>query len=1132
MFVLGAVLISAWILLSWYITTLRFDTQIEEVIEHEQNDAKEISENMTESVRHNLHFIAGIPDSLQQSTRLNKAINQFGVKPLLQGLSRQDATKHWRANAGLEELNNELNSIQHALGVDMIFLVNATGDCIASSNLDNSSTPIGSNFSDRDYFIDGIKGMGSMQYAVGRTTHKAGIYFSSPVWRGGHFNGIVVAKVDVSSLSFLTRKADVYVVDNNGVIIMAHNEDMLFHSIHGAAVNTMSDEKRLKLYAQINFPELKISPWRSSTLLKKIRDENFPRVLASTELAEYGMTVYAENDLPSLHGLEHEKLANFRLMSLIGTSLLIIGGGLIFHIQNKRLQKQAELEQRAFYEHLIETLGEGLYVQDQNGNCTHMNSEAEKLLGWRRDELIGKSMHDITHKHSPDGDPSATADCKIMMRVNENGSCYCDDQMFVSKEGRIFPVELWSRSIVRNGVNQGTVVAFRDMSERRQAELAIIQAKEEAERANRVKGDFLANMSHEIRTPMNGVIGMTELALDTDLNPEQREYLGMVKSSANALLAIINDILDFSKIEAGKMNLENIDFNFEDMLSDTAQAVAPRAHQKGLELLLDIAPTVPDIVQGDPGRLRQIILNLLGNAIKFTDQGEIKVRVDGEVQVDDPKSIAMHIGVSDSGIGIPADKLQTIFESFSQADTTTTRKYGGMGLGLAITSQLVGLMHGRIWVESDIGKGSIFHIEVPLGRGAVAANPKYEAVKLADMHVLVVDDNVTNREIAVELLKRWKMRPIAVTGGQAALAELERARCEDDGYQLMLLDMSMPDFDGFAVAEYLHAHPDLSAARIMLLTSSGQRGDATRCRELGIAAYLHKPYTQRVLFEAIMDTIGLSKIDKAPLVTRHTIMQNKRSLKILLAEDNSVNQLLATRLLEKLGHNVEVAGNGLIAVNKWKNAQYDLILMDIDMPEMNGIDATTLIRTEEQRTGKHISIIGLTAHAMQGSREKFLAAGMDGYLSKPIDTEALWNELESIKSSHSNPASRQINAAVQLENSSLSFDLKRALPMMDNDMELFNEMVGIFLGDYPIQMEALRKAIDTGDIDTIRHKAHSIKGMVSVFATPEIAAIAQRIEMQPDNDHARDFAELAKALSWLAATLTKSLKSDHLNINE
>jgi CheY-like chemotaxis protein len=441
-------------------------------------------------------------------------------------------------------------------------------------------------------------------------------------------------------------------------------------------------------------------------------------------------------------------------------------------------------------------------------------------------------------------------------------------------------------------------------------------------------------------------------------------------------------------------------------------------------------------------------------------------------------------------------------------------------------------MQGRIWVESEIGKGSTFYIDVPLGRQAVATNQKYEAVKLADMHVLVVDDNVTNREIAVELLKRWKMRPIAVTGGQAALAELERARREGDGYQLLLLDLCMPDFDGFAVAEYLHTHPDLSAARIILLTSSGQRGDATRCRESGIAAYLHKPYTQRVLFEAIMDTIGLSKTDKAPLVTRYTIKQNKRNLKILLAEDNSINQILATRLLEKLGHSVEVAGNGLIAVNKWKNTEYDLILMDIDMPEMNGIDATNLIRTEEQHTGKHISIIGLTAHAMQGSREKFLAAGMDGYLSKPIDTEALWNELESIKSNHPNPAFTQISSADQLENSSLSFDLKRALPMMDNDMDLFKVMVGIFQEDFPIQLQALRKAIDSGDVETIRHEAHSIKGMVSVFATPEIVAIAQRIEMQPDHDHARDFAELAKALSWLAAALTNSLKSDHLSINE
>jgi two-component system, sensor histidine kinase and response regulator len=782
-------------------------------------------------------------------------------------------------------------------------------------------------------------------------------------------------------------------------------------------------------------------------------------------------------------------------------------------------------DSRALYSSLVENLPVQVLRKDLEGKFTFANESFCRLLGKTFDEIVGKTDYDfypseLAQKYRRDD-----------ARVAEAGVLFEDVEEY-EKLGETRYVHVM-KSAGRDAAGEivGTQAVFWDVTARKWAETHLAQAKEAAEAANRAKSSFLANMSHEIRTPLNAILGMTELVLDTRLSVEQREYLTVVRESGESLLSLISDVLDFSKIEAGRLELDRGVFDLQESLGDTLKSLAIRAHRKGLELGCCMRRGVPELVTGDATRLRQVVVNLVGNAIKFTDRGEVMLDVECESR--SAGEAVLHFAVSDTGIGIADDKQAMIFGAFVQGDSTTTRKFGGTGLGLAISSRLVELMGGRVWLASQLGRGSTFHFTVSVGlpQDEVAEHVPPQATTLRGMPILVVDDNATTREILGELLARWGLEPTLASGALEGLGVLRQAKDSEHPFRVALVDAAMPEVDGFALIHRLREQIDPALPTVMMLASGDRPGDISRCEQLHVSAYLLKPIKPSELIDAIALALGISTPEEDAVETAVKGPQTVQQLKILLAEDSLVNQKLVRALLERRGHSVLVANNGSEAVAAFASQRFDVILMDIQMPEMDGLEATAAIRMAERQSGIHTPIVAMTAHVLQGDRERCLEAGMDEYLAKPIRARRLFETIEAMVPAASVATPSPAAAAQPVAGSASAtaddrpngahaaaapvlvtesgavpvvsmaglpegggVDWRIAMQTVGGDRELLKSVVESFLEEIPRLMTGLSQAMADSDPAGIMQCAHTLKSSMNYFGIRKGFELAFRLE--------------------------------------
>jgi len=777
-------------------------------------------------------------------------------------------------------------------------------------------------------------------------------------------------------------------------------------------------------------------------------------------------------------------------------------------LSRKKAAQELEASNR-FFQNLVDLSPDPIIITDRSGCITRTNKAFHTMIGYSEEELLGKPAYNYY-------DPEGTFECTtgeiitldqeaLAQKYQRYASLLNAREMFninkyfVHKNGKLVPTV---QNVVflqdAAGNEAGSFSIIRNITEQQKSELELINAKDAAESANRAKGQFLANISHEIRTPLNGIIGMIGLLLDTELTPKQQSYVETTKNSANALITIINDILDFSKIEAGKMDLESIDFDLRTLLDNINDPFAIRAHEKGLNYACLVKNDVPSLLKGDPGRLRQVLNNLIGNALKFTADGEIIIRISLVKETEFTAKI--YFSIRDSGIGIPRDKTGILFKEFTQADASTTRKFGGTGLGLAISKQLCENMGGEMGVETEEGEGSTFWFTAVFDKQkkCVRELPLETDAPVSGKHILIVDDSTTNRLVLKEQLKNWSCITDEAANGIAALEKLIKAKEKEHPFDLAILDLEMPKMNGVDLAKVIKNDTSLKETLIIIMASIGKRGDAAYLSNIGASAYLIKPVKQSHLKECLRTIFTrkatLRPTGNRPIVTRHSLSENrKHRKKILIAEDNSINCTVAIAMLEKLGYFADTAETGREVIKKLSRDHYDLVLMDIQMPEMDGLEAARMIRDPASSVLNHdILIIAMTAHAGESHKNKCFAAGMDSYIAKPIEAEVLEETLDTVfADSHSLRIGKKTSSRPA---PNTVFDRQALRNRLCNNEKLFDELIAVFLRTLPKKLAKLKNACQSSQPEEIRRIAHSLKGTTATVGAPAMQNIALQIE--------------------------------------
>jgi two-component system, sensor histidine kinase and response regulator len=749
---------------------------------------------------------------------------------------------------------------------------------------------------------------------------------------------------------------------------------------------------------------------------------------------------------------------------------------------------------------ILASVDEGICGMDTEGRAAFLNTAGARMLGYNPEELIGASLHARIHYAYPDGSPFPQEDCPMYHTARDGKPCIVSDEVLWRKDGSSVPVEYSTTPIMKGGTVVGTVVAFRDITERLRAQAELLAAKDTAEAATRAKSDFLANMSHEIRTPMNAILGMTHLALKTDLSPKQADYLTKVRSAAQSLLGIINDILDFSKIEAGKLDIESTEFHFEDALDNLSTVVGHKAQDKGLEFLISAQPEIPSNLVGDPLRLGQILINLVNNAVKFTDHGEVMLTVALEEKNED--RVKLKFNVRDTGIGMTSEQCSRLFQAFSQADTSTTRKYGGTGLGLSISKRLVEMMDGKIWVESEPGVGSQFQFTAWFGIGTGKKEKRF-IPDLAGIRTLIVDDNAQARAILTEMLGAFALRAESVASGEDAVREIAAADAQDP-YRLVLMDWYMHGMDGLEASRIIKRNDRLkNVPKIVMVTAFGREDIREKAEQIGIDGYLLKPVNSSLLYDTLVDLFGVAVSDESSSRARKDAAGEHAvtGVRILLVEDNEMNQQVATELLESAGAIVTVANHGREAVDlltaNHQAPPYDVVLMDIQMPVMDGLTATKLLRTFPYL--QKLPIIAMTAHALVEERQRCIDAGMNDHVSKPIDPDHLFSTLlrwvtpTARPSPEPRPAAPKTTDEIALPPIA-GVNIAEGLNRVAGNRRLYRDLLAQFAAKQAGAATEIAAALDSGDRQTAERIAHTVKGVAGNLGITDVHTAAQKLE--------------------------------------